>query len=181
MGQYEEDKPMTMAELVEHRIKREEEEKENETERLRKKLKDRIEEIKKRDLKIEKKLIDNGDIIKDPPTPIKELGAIKHDDGKLRWDLLPYDALEEVVKAYTKGCEEYGDRNWEKGFPYSTLFAALMRHLTAWWNGEDLNDSGYNHLAHVIFNAFALLTFQLRGKGKDNRVKREVLEKESLL
>jgi hypothetical protein len=34
--------------------------------------------------------------------------SVKHDSGKQRWDFLPFDALNEVVKVYTGGHEVIG-------------------------------------------------------------------------
>ena len=35
----------------------------------------------------------------------------KDDDGKPRWDLLPFAEAEEVVKVLTYGARRYGDHN----------------------------------------------------------------------
>jgi hypothetical protein len=85
----------------------------------------------------------------------------KHDEGKLRWDLVPWEAIEEVVRVYTHGADKYGDNNW-MGLEdaENRYFAALMRHLVAWRNGEHIDpDSGLKHLAQVAWNALALLWF----------------------
>lgn len=89
----------------------------------------------------------------------------KHDKGKPRWDLVPYDGLAVFVDVLTLGAAKYSDRNWELGITYSRLFAATMRHLTAWWGGEDLDpDTGRSHLAHAVCDAVFLLTFVRRGR-----------------
>jgi hypothetical protein len=89
--------------------------------------------------------------------------TIKYDQDKPRWDLLPYDALEEVVKCYTMGAKKYADENWKTVSPQSRYFAAAMRHLSAWKSGNKTdNESGLNHLAHAIFNLLCLLWFDLR-------------------
>lgn len=44
---------------------------------------------------------------------MSEMGN-KETDGKLRWDLLPYRAIEEVVKVYTYGCIKYAKMNVEE-------------------------------------------------------------------
>jgi Domain of unknown function (DUF5664) len=99
-------------------------------------------------------------------------GAIRDSDGKTRWDLLPYDALDEIAKVLTDGANQYGDRNWEKGFPWTAVFASLMRHTSAWMLGEDIcPKSGRPHLAHAGCNVLFLLTFYLRKTGTDDRVK----------
>src|SRR5580693_8459110 len=74
----------------------------------------------------------------------------KFDEGKLRYDLVPSAAFEEVVRAWTIGSKKYGDRNWENGLSYGRTFAALMRHAWAWWRGEShAPDDGQHHLAAV--------------------------------
>ena len=99
-------------------------------------------------------------------------GAIRDNEGKVRWDLLPYDALDSIARILTDGASEYGDRNWEKGFPWTSVFASLIRHLTAWMLGEDTDrKSGRLHLAHAGCNVLFLLAFYLRKTGTDDRVK----------
>lgn len=90
-------------------------------------------------------------------------GAVKNDADKLRWDLLPWDAVAEVVKVLGHGAKKYADRNWEKGLKFSRIFAAAQRHLTAWFNGETYDDeSKLNHLAHAACDVLFLLTFSCR-------------------
>jgi hypothetical protein len=89
------------------------------------------------------------------------MDGTKHDERKLRWDLVPWEAIEEVVRVYTHGAEKYGENNW-MGLENAEnrYFAALMRHLVAWRNGERIDpDSGLKHLAQVAWNALALLWF----------------------
>lgn len=100
--------------------------------------------------------------------------AIKNDEDKLRWDLLPWDALEEVVEVITKGARKYDDRNWEKGLNYSRLHAASIRHLTAWYQSREDFDSEWNlsHLAHATCCLLFLLAYHKRGfnnSEKDDR------------
>lgn len=88
--------------------------------------------------------------------------GIKHDSDKPRFALIPADALEEVAKIYSIGANKYGDRNWERGLSYSRLFDALLRHVYAWWKGErDDRENKLHHLTSVIFNALALLHYEL--------------------
>ncbi len=84
----------------------------------------------------------------------------KFDETKLRLDLLPINPLYKIAEVLGKGAEKYGDRNWEEGIKYSRLYAALLIHLTAWWNGQDIDpESGLNHLGHVACNILFLLEF----------------------
>lgn len=96
--------------------------------------------------------------------------ARKFDDDKPRWDLLPFDALEQIVLGLNHGARKYGDRNWESGFNWSRVFAALLRHVIAWYRGENNDpESGLSHLAHAGCNLLFLLAFTLRNGGTDDR------------
>jgi len=77
--------------------------------------------------------------------------GIKFDVGKLRWDLLPWDAVGKVVAVLTYGAKKYADNNWQKVEPWrERYFAAAQRHLTAWYLGERIDrESGLHHLAHA--------------------------------
>lgn len=87
-----------------------------------------------------------------------------------RYDLLPWDVLEEVAKHYGRGALKYEERNWERGYDWSLSFAALQRHLSAFWNGEDVDpETGSHHLDAVIFHAMALRRYTMRNHEYDNR------------
>jgi hypothetical protein len=91
----------------------------------------------------------------------------KYDTGKLRYDLLPVDAEEELVRVLTFGASKYDDRNWEKGIDYSRLYGAARRHLKDFWKGLDKDDeSGLEHLAHAMCCCMFLLSYRLRGMKK---------------
>jgi len=89
--------------------------------------------------------------------------GLKFDSGKLRWDLVPWEALEEIVYDYSIGAVKYEDRNWERGYNYSRSYAAAIRHMNEWWNRrEDYDpDCGAHHLAQAAWNIMALLHFEL--------------------
>ena len=91
-------------------------------------------------------------------------GGLRFNGGKDRWDLLPMDATEQVVKVLTRGAEKYAERNWERGMRRSICFGSLMRHLARRVLGERHDaESGLPHLAHVACNALFLLAYDLRG------------------
>ena len=95
----------------------------------------------------------------------------KHDDGKIRFDLLPDDALTLVAEVLTQGAAEYGDRNWEEGISASRLEAAARRHMTRWKLGQD-NDpkSGMSHLVHAACDLLMMVALESRGQaGFDDR------------
>lgn len=94
----------------------------------------------------------------------------KFDTGKRRYDLIPYDALEEVLKCLEHGAVKYDDHNWSRGTVWSRYWSASMRHLTAWWMGESNDpESGLSHLAHAICATLFVLSYELRGIGEDDR------------
>jgi hypothetical protein len=96
--------------------------------------------------------------------------ALRYDAGKLRYDLLPSDALASLVEVYTKGAAKYADRNWEKGMSWSRCFGSLMRHCWAFWRGEQNDpETGCHHMAMAAWNCFALVSYSLRTVGKDDR------------
>lgn len=77
-----------------------------------------------------------------------------------RYDLIPAGPLRLLAEHFGRGARKYEDRNWERGYAWSLTFAALNRHLWAWWGGEDIDaETGSPHLAAVAWHAFALLEF----------------------
>jgi hypothetical protein len=98
---------------------------------------------------------------------MKKDEGLKYDDGKLRWDLFPENALCEVAKVFTEGSNKYGERNWEKGIVYGRLYAASRRHLSAFIQGERIDEIGTHHLANAIVNLMMMLSFELDGRDKE--------------
>lgn len=98
------------------------------------------------------------------------MGAIKQDQGKPRYDLLPGDALDQIAQVLTYGADKYSPRNWESGMAWGRLFAALMRHCWAFWRGEDADpETGMHHIAHAGACVLMLLASVGRGIGTDDR------------
>lgn len=90
-------------------------------------------------------------------------------DGKPRWELLPLDAIEEIVRVYTMGAEKYADNAW-KTIPdaHRRYLAALFRHIAAYERGERKDkESGLSHLAHAAWNAIAILWLDMHGDDKN--------------
>lgn len=95
------------------------------------------------------------------------MSGIKHDDGKLPYDLLPYDALDQIVAVFKYGADKYSRRNWESGFNQERLEAAILRHMSLHMQGEIIDpESGCYHVAHVAANCMFWLGLYLRGKLK---------------
>jgi len=91
---------------------------------------------------------------------------------KIRFDLIPVGPMVEVAKVFTFGAYTYGDRNWEEGFSWSRCIGSINRHFFKWCLGETNDDeSGLNHLAHVVANCLFLLQYTITKKGTDDRQK----------
>lgn len=92
----------------------------------------------------------------------------KHDEGKLRLDLIAPEFEKGLAEVLTHGAEKYGPHNWEKGIHYSRVFGAIRRHLLAWQMGEDLDtETGLNHLYHAACELMFLCAYEERGMGKE--------------
>jgi dATP/dGTP diphosphohydrolase len=92
----------------------------------------------------------------EPPRLVVERQAPKpgdkYDQGKARYDLLPFKALEEVVLVLTFGANKYKADGWREVENWRwRYFAAAMRHLMAWFAKGEARDpeSGLHHLAHA--------------------------------
>ena len=76
----------------------------------------------------------------------------KYDDEKLRWDLLPFREIEQIVGVLNYGAKKYEDYNWQKVRPFfQRYFNALMRHIYARFILRQVTDpeSGKPHLAEA--------------------------------
>jgi hypothetical protein len=94
----------------------------------------------------------------------------KHDAAKTRMDLLPPRPLVEIAEILTFGAEKYAAYNWSQGIAFSRLFAAMLRHLWAWWGGEDCDrETGKSHLAHAGCCLIFLMDLRHRRTDCDDR------------
>ena len=90
-------------------------------------------------------------------------GAVKHDHGKLRLDLITPEMTRGLGEVLTFGAGKYADRNWEKGLDSGRLLAACQRHLLAHQEGEVTDpESCLSHQAHAMCNLGMLLTLEQR-------------------
>lgn len=107
---------------------------------------------------------------------VTDKSAVKFDNGKLDWSLMPWDSVEEILKVLEFGKIKYSAWNWSsgEGFKYSRVFNSLIRHLFAWFRGEDIDpESGLSHLSHAGCNILFLIYFvkhKNKYKNNDDRV-----------
>jgi len=103
--------------------------------------------------------------------PEQPLGK-KYDQGKPMYNLLPADALEEVVKVLTVGAIRYNEpidqENWRLvDNPQTRYFAAAQRHLWADKRGEDIDAGTEEHPGTDCYHlacAISSLMFKLQLK-----------------
>lgn len=91
-----------------------------------------------------------------------------------RQDLIPPEALAEIGAVYGFGERKYpagpDGPNWLRGMPFSWNLRALKDHISEWELGKDYDDEdGVSPLAHAVWHLMALLTYQARGLGTDDR------------
>jgi hypothetical protein len=101
----------------------------------------------------------------------EHVAGVKADGGKLPYELLPEDAIEEVVKVLQFGAKKYAPHNWEKGISFRRIYAAIRRHGVAVMRGEDNDpETGLSHWAHLTCEGLFALAFALRKtEGTDDR------------
>lgn len=96
-------------------------------------------------------------------------GGHRHNQGKLRLDLIPEDIRRELAKVLTHACTErkppYPERNWERGMPWSNVVGSLERHLSDLKLGIriDPSGSGLRTSALLLCNAMFLCGYDIRG------------------
>ena len=90
---------------------------------------------------------------------VKKEKALRFNMGKaeLHYLLTFPIAVKGVAKVSSYGTNKYSPYNYLKGATASQSIGSAMRHLLAWWNGEDIDlESGLNHLDHFVWNAMRL-------------------------
>lgn len=103
---------------------------------------------------------------------IKKEQGMRFNQDKIRYDLLEPHAIEELAKIFTFGARKYADNNWLKGMPWTSMNASLKRHLAQWEKGEDRDqETGLLHMAHVAWNALAIVSYYKYRPEFDNRIK----------
>lgn len=108
--------------------------------------------------------------------------SLRYNSGKLRLELIPTHALQEVAKVFTYGASKYtvkdaegkvlvdGSDNWRKGQPWMSVLASAKRHIESFVSGEDLDpESGALHLSHAVTNLLFIIEFYKIYPQGDNR------------
>lgn len=108
----------------------------------------------------------------------KDFAAAK----KLMFSVIPWTVIWELGVALVEGALKYGRYNWrDRGCRASIYFDATLRHLGAWWEGEDYdpdvidkdgNSLKLSHITKAIASLTVLRDSMLAENWIDDRPKR---------
>lgn len=99
--------------------------------------------------------------------------ALRYNDGKTKLSLIPPFVIEQLGKVLTFGACKYERNNYRKGMEWSKMMDSTMRHLNAFWAGEDLDpESGLPHLSHAMANISFMLEYTRIFPQGDDRIKK---------
>ena len=90
---------------------------------------------------------------------------------KVPFSTVPSPVIAEIGNAMLEGARKYGRHNYRiVGVRASVYYDALFRHLTAWWEGEDIDrDSGVNHIVKAVATLVVLRDSMLNENWIDDR------------
>ena len=93
-------------------------------------------------------ILDSGNRSEFPTGAVRDI-----QDGKGRFDLLPVDALFDLVRHFGSGAKKYGVDNWRKGIPLSRYMDSAARHLFKLKRG----DTDEPHAIAAVWNLMCLV------------------------
>lgn len=103
------------------------------------------------------------------PTNPKDACGIK----KAPLSVVPMPVIYEAGLGMLEGALKYGRHNYRVvGVRASVYFDATLRHLAAWWEGEDLDPestAGLHHVSKAICSLIVLRDAMIQGKLTDDR------------
>jgi len=107
------------------------------------------------------------------PEPIRGAG-MRFNAEKMPLETIPLHLLEDCARVFDgvtkREVKPYPMWNWAKGMPWSVPYACMLRHLAAWYRGEDNDpETGINHLGHVMCNLLMLTHYKDAFPEGDNR------------
>lgn len=91
--------------------------------------------------------------------------------GKVPFSTVPAPVIAEVGLGMLEGARKYGRHNYRAiGVRGSVYYDAAMRHLTGWWEGQDIDpDSGLSHITKALASLVVLRDAMMNGKWIDDR------------
>ena len=90
---------------------------------------------------------------------------------KVPFSTVPAGVVAEIGLGMLEGARKYGRHNYRvAGVRASVYYDALFRHITAWWEGEDIDPgSGMNHVAKAITTLVVLRDAMMNDLWTDDR------------
>lgn len=86
------------------------------------------------------------------------MSALRYNEGKLRWDLVDWEGIEEMLKVLEAGAIKYEPENWKKGLNREEILESIQRHLVAVFKGEEIDmDLMTHHMGNIMCNAMFYL------------------------
>jgi len=111
---------------------------------------------------------DSGERTEFPSGAVRDMHTRKG-----RYDLLPWNAIDELAKHCENGAEKYGERNVERGVPIHSLLDSSIRHISCYMRGQ----TAENHLRAALWNiAFAIEMELLKPELQDIPIRKEKKE-----
>jgi hypothetical protein len=91
--------------------------------------------------------------------------------NKVALSAIPANVLQELGLAMQEGARKYGRHNFrEVKIRAEVYYDAVMRHMMAWWEGEDIDpDSGLSHITKAIATLTVLRDSMMRDMVYDDR------------
>lgn len=101
------------------------------------------------------------------PSNPKDIVGIK----KVPMSAVSAPVMAEIGVAMLEGAAKYGRHNYRAvGVRSSVYYDSTMRHLMAWWEGEDVDaDSGMSHVTKAITSLVVLRDAMIQGMCTDDR------------
>lgn len=91
--------------------------------------------------------------------------------AKVPFSVVPQQVVAELGLAMMEGALKYGRHNYRlAGVRASVYFDAALRHLTTWWEGQDIDpDSGLSHVVKAMACLTVLRDSMRQGNWVDDR------------
>lgn len=99
--------------------------------------------------------------MKEPLNPKDIVGS-----KKIPFSSVPAVVIAEIALGMYEGARKYGRHNYRiAGVRPSIYYDATLRHLMAWWEGEDIDpDSGLHHVTKALASLTVLRDAMINGK-----------------
>ena len=97
------------------------------------------------------------------------MSGMKFDSDKLDYTLVPWAAMEEIVKVLDFGAKKYARDNWKHVQDAEQRYmAAAFRHMTAYAKGQAYDpETGASHLAHLGCCVLFMLALEQQAKANE--------------